>query len=276
MTKFIHIKAGPESQRNQKFSEEWVEQGKLRGVDIEGSVASGIETRINSSNSRAYKNLKYNDSGYYNYGINAKYFGVQASRFPGSIKEQYCDIDHDELADATYIKRRSPAVGKNYGCVKARPKIDNPLLHFTIDPDSFITPGLAIYQGHYVYDPNSKLKNYITQYSGPPTVIDLSNYSAQYQTFKGASLNNYGRFTKAYNIDCTEYEGAEVTVYRQVSWSQKLFTWHFTVDGSPGLDITATTPVGTAALNILNLNVSISGQTGNDPWIEPYDEQSCG
>lgn len=276
MTKYTHIKTDPKAPRNQKFSEEWVELGKSRSVDIKGSVASGIETRINLSNSRAYKNLKYNDAGYFQYGINAKYFGVQASRFPGSIKEQYCDIDNDELADATYIKRRSPAVGKDYGCVQARPKVDNPLLHFTINPGSFLTPGFANYQGHYVYDPNSKLKNYITQFNGPPNVIDLSGFGAEFQSFKGASLDNYGRFTKAYNIDCTEYDGAEVTVYRQVSWDRDLFTWHFTVDGRSGLDISAITPVGTDALNILNLDVSISGQTGNDPWIEPYDEQSCG
>lgn len=337
--------------------------------------------------SRAYKNKKYNKENYIKFGVSPKYFGLQAKRFPGSVKKAYCDIDRNEEAEVTFTKRRSPAVRKNYECLtigdfapafgpqdlsQAAPElgpadlesflpapaagpqnlsssllassigpqnltssiivpaagpqslevssnpnsgpqnlsssflapsigpqnltfsiiipeagpqsleaaekitVDDPALSFTINPDSFITSGYANYRGHYVYDPNSKLKNYITQYSGSPTVIDLSTYSTQYQTFKGASLNNYGRFTKAYNIDCTEYQGAEVTVYRQVSWSQDLFTWHFTVDGSPGLDITATTTSGTAALNILNLDVSISGQTGNDPWIEAYDDQSCG
>jgi len=352
--------------------------------------------------SRAYKNKKYNKDNYIKFGVSPKYFGLQAKRFPGSVKKAYCDIDRDEEAEVTFTKRRSPAVRKGYDCLtvsnfapafgpkdlflsQAAPElgpadlesiafqvpvsgpsnlsvltpaagpqnlssstlasstgpqnltssiivpaagpqslevssnpnsgpqnlsssflapsigpqnltfsiiipeagpqsleaaekitVDDPALSFTINPDSFVTSGYANYRGHYVYDPNSKLKNYITQYSGSPTVIDLSTYSTQYQTFKGASLNNYGRFTKAYNIDCTEYQGAEVTVYRQVSWSQDLFTWHFTVDGSPGLDITATTTSGTAALNILNLDVSISGQTGNDPWIEAYDDQSCG
>ena len=280
MTKFIHIKADPESKRNQKFSEQWVEQGKLRGVDIEGSVASGITDRINPSNSRAYKNLKYNDSGYYNYEINAKYFGVQASRFPGSIKEQYCDIDHDELADATYIKRRSPAVGKNYGCVKARPKVDNPLLHFTVDVDNDILDHHQIYRGHYVRDPNSRLKNYIPTFRGSPdppvTVIDLTAFEG-FDTFKGASLDNYGMFTKAYNLDCTEYAGPAITVFREISWDRNLFNWRFDLDGNPGADITVIIAVGTTELDILNLDVSDSGQVaGEESWIRPYDPESCG
>ena len=68
--------------------------------------------------SRAYKNKKFNKDNYTKYGISPKYFSVQASRFPGSIKKQYCDEDRDGFADATYTKRRSEAVRKGTGCVQ--------------------------------------------------------------------------------------------------------------------------------------------------------------
>lgn len=67
--------------------------------------------------SRAYKNKKFNTDNYTSYGISSKYFGVQARRFPGSIKKKYCDETGDGYADATYIKRRSEAVRKGSGCV---------------------------------------------------------------------------------------------------------------------------------------------------------------
>lgn len=68
--------------------------------------------------SRAYKNKKFNTDNYTKYGVSPKYFGVQASRFPGSIKKQYCDEDSNGFADATYTKRRAEAVRKGTGCVQ--------------------------------------------------------------------------------------------------------------------------------------------------------------
>jgi len=67
--------------------------------------------------SRAYKNKKFNTDNYIEYGISPKYFGLQAKRFPGSVKKAYCDIDRDEEAEVTFTKRRSPAVRKNYECL---------------------------------------------------------------------------------------------------------------------------------------------------------------
>lgn len=67
--------------------------------------------------SRAYKNKKFNTDNYTSYGVSSKYFGVQARRFPGSIKKQYCDETGDGYADATYTKRRCEAVRKGSGCV---------------------------------------------------------------------------------------------------------------------------------------------------------------
>lgn len=67
--------------------------------------------------SRAYKNKKYNKDNYIKFGVSPKYFGLQAKRFPGSVKKAYCDIDRDEEADVTFTKRRSPAVRKNYECL---------------------------------------------------------------------------------------------------------------------------------------------------------------
>jgi hypothetical protein len=67
--------------------------------------------------SRAYKNKKFNTDNYTNYAVSSKYFGLQASRFPGSIKKQYCDETGDGFANATFTKRRSEAVGKGTTCV---------------------------------------------------------------------------------------------------------------------------------------------------------------
>jgi hypothetical protein len=67
--------------------------------------------------SRAYKNKKYNKDNYIKFGVSPKYFGLQAKRFPGSVKKAYCDIDRDEEAEVTFTKRRSPVVRKNYGCL---------------------------------------------------------------------------------------------------------------------------------------------------------------
>jgi hypothetical protein len=67
--------------------------------------------------SRAYKNKKYNKDNYIKFGVSPKYFGLQAKRFPGSVKKAYCDIDRDEEAEVTFTKRRSPAVRKNYECL---------------------------------------------------------------------------------------------------------------------------------------------------------------
>jgi hypothetical protein len=67
--------------------------------------------------SRAYKNKKYNKDNYIKFGVSPKYFGLQAKRFPGSVKKAYCDIDRDEEAEVFFTKRRSPAVRKNYDCL---------------------------------------------------------------------------------------------------------------------------------------------------------------
>ena len=67
--------------------------------------------------SRAYKNKKYNKDNYIKFGVGPKYFGLQAKRFPGSVKKAYCDIDRDDEAEVFFTKRRSPAVRKNYDCL---------------------------------------------------------------------------------------------------------------------------------------------------------------
>ena len=71
--------------------------------------------------SRAYKNKKYNKVNYLNYGKNPKYFGLQATRYPGSIKKQFCNTHADYYGmsgpDVTITVRRSPAVYKNAECV---------------------------------------------------------------------------------------------------------------------------------------------------------------
>lgn len=70
---------------------------------------------------RAYKNKKYNKVNYVNFSKNPKYFGLQAGRFPSSIKRQFCDThaDYYEMggADVTLTVRRSPAAHKGTGCV---------------------------------------------------------------------------------------------------------------------------------------------------------------
>ena len=70
---------------------------------------------------RAYKNKKYNPVNYVNYSKNPKYFGLQAGRFPSSIKRQFCNTHANyyemEGADVTLTIRRSPAVYKGSGCV---------------------------------------------------------------------------------------------------------------------------------------------------------------
>ena len=75
--------------------------------------------------SRPYKHKKANLNKYTQYGINPKFFGRQAARFPKSIKTQYCNIHVDwypwlEPSDeTTFTLRRSPALGKGTGCVES-------------------------------------------------------------------------------------------------------------------------------------------------------------
>lgn len=74
---------------------------------------------------RAYKHKKANLNKYTQYGINPKFFGRQAARFPKSIKTQYCNIHHEWYPwyepsnETTFTLRRSPAVDKGTGCIES-------------------------------------------------------------------------------------------------------------------------------------------------------------
>ena len=75
--------------------------------------------------SRPYKHKKANLNKYTQYGINPKFFGRQAARFPKSIKTQYCNIHADWYPwlepsnETTFTLRRSPAVGKGTACLES-------------------------------------------------------------------------------------------------------------------------------------------------------------
>ena len=74
---------------------------------------------------RTYKHKKANLNKYTQYGINPKFYGRQAARFPKSIKTQYCNIHHEWYPwyepsnETTFTLRRSPAVDKGTGCIES-------------------------------------------------------------------------------------------------------------------------------------------------------------
>lgn len=106
---------------------------------------------------RAYKNKKYNPVNYVNYSKNPKYFGLQASRYPGSIKKQFCNTHAGYYgmggADVTLTIRRSPAVYKGSGCVtifdpapEFGPTLEASIIPPVLGPsnmEAFPSPGLG-------------------------------------------------------------------------------------------------------------------------------------